>query len=71
MFTGSMPLDEFKRDYGVEYDRLVANGELQKHLVDAPSAPMRLGSKVLGFSLVAIGLALLIMMGIGVVDKFI
>ena len=66
MFTGSMPLEEFKREYTVEYDRLVANGELQHHLVNAPSRPMTLGSKLLGFSLVALGLALLVMMAIGV-----
>jgi hypothetical protein len=71
MFTGSMPLEEFKREYTVEYDRLVANGELQQHLVDAPSRPMTLGSKLLGFSLVAVGLALLVMMAIGVGGKLI
>ena len=70
MFTGAMPLDEFKREYGVEYARLVANGELQQHLVDAPSPPLRLGSKILGFCLVAVGLALLVMMAIGFGDKF-
>ncbi len=71
MFTGSMPLEEFKREYAVEYDRLVANGELQRYLVDAPSRPMTLGSKLLGFSLVAVGLALLVMMAIGVGGKLI
>jgi len=71
MFTGSMPLEEFKREYTVEYDRLMANGELQRHLVDAPSRPMTLGSKLLGFSLVAVGLALLVMMAIGVGGKLI
>jgi cytochrome b subunit of formate dehydrogenase len=71
MFTGSMPLDEFKREFAVEYARLAENGQLQDHLVDAPSRPLTLGSKILGFSLVAVGLALLIMMAIGVGEKFI
>lgn len=62
MFTGSMPLEEFQREFAVEYDRLVETGQLQKHLVDAPSRPLTLGSKILGLSLVAVGLALLIMM---------
>ena len=66
IFTGSMPLEEFKREYGVEYGRLVESGQLQRYLVDAPSRPMALGSKVLGFSLVAVGLALLVMMAIGI-----
>jgi cytochrome b subunit of formate dehydrogenase len=65
MFTGSMPLEEFRREFAVEYYRLVKTGQLQKHLVDAPSRPMTLGSKILGFGLVAVGLALFIMMLIG------
>jgi cytochrome b subunit of formate dehydrogenase len=65
IFTGSMPLEEFKREYGVEYERLKKTGELGNYLVEAPSPPMRLGSKILGFALVAIGLALLVMMVIG------
>jgi hypothetical protein len=44
---------------------LVETGELKQHLVDAPSRPLTLGSKVVGFSLVAVGLALLVMMAIG------
>jgi len=65
MFTGSMPLEEFKREYAVEYARLAESGQLQQHLVDAPSRPLTLGAKILGFSLVAAGLALLVMMAIG------
>jgi len=60
-----MPLEEFKREYAVEYARLVHTGELQQLLVDAPSRPLTLGAMILGFSLVAVGLALLIMMAIG------
>ncbi len=67
MFTGSMPIEEFKREYGVEYQRLAETGQLEKYLVDAPARPMTLASKLLGFTLVAIGLALLVMM----VDGFI
>jgi cytochrome b subunit of formate dehydrogenase len=60
MFTGSMPLEEFKRGHRVEYNRLVASGELEKYLVDAPSQPMTRGAKVLGFTLITIGLVLLV-----------
>ncbi|MGA2087538.1 MAG: cytochrome c3 family protein [Stellaceae bacterium] len=66
IFTGSMPIEEFKREYAVEYARLVETGRLQDNLVDAPSRPMTLGSKILGFSLVAIGLVLLVLMAIGI-----
>jgi len=59
MFTGAVPLEEFRHEHRVEYDRLVKTGELSKYLVDAPSAPMTLGSKILGFTLIFFGLMLL------------
>jgi len=61
MFTGKMPLEEFKREHLIEYNRLVASGELSKYLVDAPSQPMTLASKILGFTLMGSGLLLLIL----------
>jgi cytochrome b subunit of formate dehydrogenase len=61
MFTGVMPLEEFKREHLIEYNRLVANGELSKYLVDAPSQPLTRASKILGFTLMACGLLLLAM----------
>jgi cytochrome b subunit of formate dehydrogenase len=72
MFTGAVPLEEFQREHALEYKRLKESGELARHLVDAPSRPMTLGSKILGFTLIAIGLTLLalvsqslVMRGIG------
>ena len=35
--------------------------QLEKYLVQAPSEPMRLGSKILGFTLLFIGFSLLFM----------
>ena len=61
MFTGKMPLEEFKREHLIEYNRLVASGELSKYLVEAPSQPMTLASKILGFTLMGSGLLLLIL----------
>ncbi len=58
MFTGRMPLEEYKREHAVEYQRLVESGKLQAYLVDAPSRPMTVGSKILGFSLMGCGLIL-------------
>jgi len=60
MFTGAVPLEEFRREHALEYKRLVESGELQRYLVDAPSRPLTLGSRVLGFTLIAIGLVLLV-----------
>ena len=60
MFTGVMPLEEFKREHLIEYNRLVESGELSKYLVDAPSQPLTRASKILGFALMACGLFLLV-----------
>ncbi len=67
MFTGAVPLEEFRHEHTVEYDRLVKTGELQKYLVDAPSPPMTLGSKILGFTLIFFGLTLLVFVLVGVI----
>ncbi len=69
MFTGRMPLDEFKREHLVEYNRLVANGQLSQYLVDAPSQPMTRASKVLGFTLMACGLILLVLVLNGFIHR--
>ena len=61
MFTGSMPLEKFKREHRLEYDRLVRTGQLEKYLVEAPTAPMKRGSEILGFILIGAGLILLIL----------
>lgn len=65
MFTGTVTLQELQHEHPLQYRRLVESGELEKHLVDAPSAWMVKGSTVLGFTLIAIGLALLTLVGIG------
>lgn len=65
MFTGTQPLEEFRREHPAQYQRLVASGELEKYLEDAPSVPMTVGSKILGLTLLAIGLILLVLVVIG------
>jgi cytochrome b subunit of formate dehydrogenase len=65
MFTGAMPLEHFRREHGLEYDELVASGQLEKHLVDIPSARLTLASKILGIVLLAFGLTLLVLVLIG------
>jgi cytochrome b subunit of formate dehydrogenase len=69
MFTGSVPLEEFKREHALQYQRLVETGELEKHLVDAPSRPMRVGSRILGLALIAFGLVLLVLVLIGFIGS--
>ena len=65
MFTGAVSLEEFSREHTLEYDRLVKSGELEKYLVDAPTRPMTLGSRILGVTLIVFGLILLALVLIG------
>ena len=69
MFTGTVPIEEFRREHTVEYNRLVETGQLEKYLVDEPSRPMTLGSKILGFTLIAFGLILLVLVVTGLVGS--
>ena len=59
MFTGTMSLDEFRREHGAQYQRLLDSGELDKYLVKAPSAGFTFKSRILGLVLIAMGLTLL------------
>lgn len=61
MFTGVMSLEEFQREHTEEYERLVATGQLERRLVSGPSRSFALGSRMLGFTLIGIGLTLLLL----------
>lgn len=65
MFTGTQSSAEFRADHPAHYQRLVDSGELEKYLVDAPSRQMHIGSVILGIALLAVGLFLLVLVGIG------
>ena len=65
MFTGSMTLEEFKEERKVEYDRLIAEDKLDQYLVGAPSDKMNKYSRILGFSLIAVGLIELVLVLMG------
>ncbi|MGD8940817.1 MAG: cytochrome C [Gammaproteobacteria bacterium] len=65
MFTGTVPLEDFKHEHTLEYQRLVESGELDKFLVDAPSESMTTGSKILGAVLILVGLGLLALVVLG------
>ena len=68
MFTGSVPLEEFKREHTAQYNRMVAAGQFEKNLVDTPPRAFTLGSKILGLTLIAIGLTLLVLVIVGFVS---
>lgn len=65
MFTGTMPLDHYRHEHRVEYERLLASGELDKFVVDAPAKPWTLSAKLLAFTLIAVGLTLLFGVAVG------
>ncbi|MGH8649040.1 MAG: formate dehydrogenase subunit gamma, partial [Burkholderiales bacterium] len=69
MFTGTMALEEFRREHALEYQRQLKSGELARRLVDAPSPPMTLGSRVLGLALIVVGLALLAGVLVGLIGS--
>ena len=65
MFTGTQSLDEFHHEHPAHYERLVASGELEKYLVEAPSPGFTLASRILGLVLIGFGLTLLVLIAIG------
>jgi hypothetical protein len=71
MFTGAVPLEEFRREHALEYKRLLEDGRLEQYLVDAPSVPMTRLSKILGASLIIIGLSLLVLVLTGFLGNLI
>ncbi len=69
MFTGSMPLEEFKEERADEYARLVEEDKLDDYLVDAPSENMVRKSRIPGFTLVGVGLFILALVLMGFVQN--
>lgn len=65
MFTGVLPLDEFRKEHPLEYQRMIDEGRLDQYLVDAPSAPLTRYSKILGAALIIVGLTLLSLVLLG------
>ena len=60
IFSGRVPLQEFKLDRPAEYKEMVANGELEKHLVEEyPSIVIR-GMKIFGWIALIIGFSIVI-----------
>jgi cytochrome b subunit of formate dehydrogenase len=68
IFTGAVPLDEFKHEHKLEYERLLASGELEKYLVTKPSRGLQTGANILGALLILFGLTLLTLVLIGYIS---
>jgi cytochrome b subunit of formate dehydrogenase len=58
IFAGAMPLDRFKAERPVEYERLVASGELKNYEVPAPPPHVMRRIYRFGFSFLAVGMVL-------------
>jgi len=58
VFTGRMPLETFKTERPLEYERLVAEGTLEQRMAPPPSALELRIAHIFGFSAVAIGVVL-------------
>ncbi|MBF0391954.1 MAG: cytochrome C [Alphaproteobacteria bacterium] len=65
IFTGAIPLDEYKHDHRIEYERMVASGELDKHLVKRISRRVDMLSSFVATVLIVSGLTLLTLVLVG------
>jgi cytochrome b subunit of formate dehydrogenase/nitrate/TMAO reductase-like tetraheme cytochrome c subunit len=69
MFTGSVPLEDFRREHALEYTRLIREGRLDHFLVPPPSARLVRYSRILGFTLIGLGLGLLLLVLLGFIQN--
>lgn len=60
IFSGMVPLDEFKLDRPEEYEELVERGELEKYLVDQYPPIVLKGIKIFGWTALSIGFSIVI-----------
>jgi cytochrome b subunit of formate dehydrogenase len=62
IFTGRVPLERFKEERPVEYQRLVSSGKLEASLVSPPSPAQLRFARIFGFSAVVLGVVLMLAM---------
>ena len=60
IFTGRMSLERFKAERPLEYERLVANNELEDYLVEGPNPRQRRDAYIFGSIFLTIGILLAI-----------
>ncbi|MCB1759920.1 MAG: cytochrome C [Gammaproteobacteria bacterium] len=69
IFTGAIPFEEFRHDHSLEYERLVASGEINNYLVRRPSRRADLAASFITSVLIMAGLALLTLVLIGLITS--
>jgi len=70
VFTGRMPLEVFKEERRLEYERLVAEGRLEERMVPPPSAVQLRVAYVFGTAAVLAGIALAVFIFAALLSTF-
>jgi cytochrome b subunit of formate dehydrogenase len=65
MSNGLVSLDDFRRNHPEHYQRLIASGELAKHLVEPPSNVVKLKARLVNFTLMMLALLILVIVTTG------
>jgi hypothetical protein len=61
IFTGGIPLDEFKQDRPREYEELVKSGKLEERLMPAPDPRDVRGWKTFGTIALSLGIIMIML----------
>jgi cytochrome b subunit of formate dehydrogenase len=61
IFTGGMPLEEFKQDRPREYEELLKSGELETRLMPAPDPKQVRQWRIFGWVALSLGISLIVM----------
>jgi hypothetical protein len=61
IFTGRMPLERFKDERPLEYERMVAEGTLEQYLVPPPTPADLRRAYIFGFTALGVGVLLAVM----------
>jgi cytochrome b subunit of formate dehydrogenase/nitrate/TMAO reductase-like tetraheme cytochrome c subunit len=61
IFTGKVPLEKFREERPEEYQRLVREGKLESIIVESPSPALIKACRIFGFTALAIGVYLIVM----------
>jgi cytochrome b subunit of formate dehydrogenase len=69
VFVGKMPLEKFKEERPLEYERAVENGTLESMLEDPPTREHLTEAYVFGFIAVTIGIALAVAIFVGLLGS--
>jgi cytochrome b subunit of formate dehydrogenase len=69
VFVGKMPLEKFKEERPLEYERAVKDGRLDSMLVDPPTREHLVEAYVFGFIAVTIGIALAVAIFVGLLGS--